>query len=69
MFLLKKIAGYKENGFETLGHLNARHVKDIAGVMMNFAEESIAETIELLNKGESVNVNGKLYSLKKIKRK
>jgi hypothetical protein len=69
VFLLKKIAGYKENGLESLGHLNGKHVDDIAKVMMEFFDESITEVVKRLNKGETVEFNGRLLSLEKINTK
>lgn len=68
-FLLKKIAGYRENGLTSLGEFNAKHFEDICKVMLEFATEAMKETVERLNKGEEVNFNGHLISLKKIRQK
>lgn len=56
-FLLKKIVGWKENGLESLGHLDAKHVKDLSEVLRLYAEEAMTELIERLNKGETVYIN------------
>jgi hypothetical protein len=69
LFLLKKIAGYKENGLESLGRLDGKHIDDVAKVMMQFFEESMTEVVERLNKGETVAFNGHLLSLEKINTK
>lgn len=68
-YLLDKIVGYNKNGFDSLGKLNACHINDISEIMKEYAIGSINEFIESINNGESVDVDGKVYSLKKIKRK
>lgn len=67
-YLLKKIAGYNENGLESLGHLDAKHIKDISKVMMEFSNETVIEVVNALIKGESVDMDGTVLSLQKIKR-
>lgn len=56
LFLLKKIAGYKENGLTSLGQLHAQHFEDITKVMDEFFEASLKEFIKLANTGKSVDV-------------
>lgn len=68
-FLLEKIAGHETNGLNSMGEFNAKHFSDVVKIMIEFSESVIAEFIEVVNKGESVDVNGKVYSLKKVKQK
>ena len=65
-FLLKKIVGYKENGLESLGHLNAKHLSDLSKVMLEFAQDTVVEVIERLNKGESVNIGNGVIKINKL---
>lgn len=51
-FLLKKIVGYKTNGLESLGHLHAKHVDDLAAVLKEYAEWAYTDTIERIAKKE-----------------
>lgn len=66
-YLLKKIMNYDKNGLKSLGNLSGKHVDDIASVLKSYAEESIKEFSEAINKG-SVNVNGTIYDIKKSKK-
>lgn len=69
-YLLEKIVGYKENGLESLGHLNAKHVSDISKVMRDFALETLEEFIQRVNKGEAVDLgNGRTWAFKAAKKK
>lgn len=68
-YLLKKIIDSDKNGLASLGHLDGKHVEDIAAVMLSFAEESVKETIELLNEGNSVTLGTlKIYPPKRKKK-
>ena len=69
LYLLKRIAGYKTNGHDSLGHLNACHVNDVAKVMTDFAKDVLTEVIEGINKGETINVDGMIISANHIKKK
>jgi hypothetical protein len=42
-FLLKKMVAYKENGLESLGHLNAKYIDDLAKVLRDYGNEIIDE--------------------------
>lgn len=64
-FLLQKVAGYKENGLETLGQLQGKHFQDLANVMMQFTEQTMLEVIDRLNKGENIDIGGTVISLLK----
>lgn len=68
-YLLKAIAGYKTNDYNSFGQLHAKHVDDIAKIMEKFATEATLETIERLNKGEAIDVGGQVFTLKRIKQK
>lgn len=57
VFLLKKIVGWKDNGLESLGHLDAKHVDDLTKVLREYAEGAMNELVERLNKGETVFIN------------
>lgn len=64
-FLLEKTFAYnKPGGLEKLGKLPAEFFDTIGVVMQEFAEETCFDLIERLNKGESVVIRGKSYSLK-----
>lgn len=68
-YLLKKIMLHSTNGLDSLGKLNASHIKDIAEVMRLFTLETITELVERINKGETVNLgNGTVLSFKKNKK-
>jgi len=67
-YLLKKIVGYKENGLESLGHLDAKHVNDISKVMLDFSKETVIEAVNALLEGKTINMDGTVLSLQKIKR-
>lgn len=67
-YLLKKIIGYKENGLESLGHLHAKHINDLSKVMMEFSKETVIEAVEALIKGNTINMDGTILSLQKIKK-
>jgi hypothetical protein len=56
LFLLKRIAGYKKNGYNSFGGLHAKHVDDISNLMNEFVRETIKELLPLLNTGKSVQV-------------
>jgi len=64
-FLLHKIFNYKTNGLETLGHLHAKHFDDLAKVILQYAEKTVMEVIDRINKGEPVNMNGTIITLNK----
>lgn len=52
-YLLKKIINSKDNGLDTLGSLNAKHIDDIAQVMNDFA----IEIINVIGRGEIPRFN------------
>jgi hypothetical protein len=57
-YLLRKIINNKENGLKSLGELHAKHIDDLANVILQYSQESIIEFSRLLNKGETVEING-----------
>jgi len=65
LFLLKKIAGYKENGLESLGELNAKHITDLSQVLLEFGQAMVREVIARVNKGEAVNIGNGIVELKR----
>ncbi len=69
IYLLKAIAGYKTNGFESLGEFHAKHFEDIAKLMNDFIKDSLTEICEKLNEGKTIDVNGMILSLNEKKRK
>ena len=70
MYLLKRIAKYKENGYNSFGELNGKHVDDIAKLMNEFAYEIIDTIIPILNKGEAVDLgNGRTLQLNPPKKR
>lgn len=68
-FLLQSIIDYKTNGLESLGHLNAKHVDDIAEVMNRFVIAMIHDVIKRLNKGESIDMMDGTHLTLQSKRK
>jgi hypothetical protein len=67
-FLLKKIVGYKDNGFPNMGDLHARHIDEISEVMLMFVKETLSEIVDRLNKGEVVDIDGMILSFQKPKK-
>lgn len=70
-YLLKSIAQSETNGLASMGEFNAKHFNDVTKIMMGFLKDSLTEIIEHLNKGETIDVDGTILSLKKknIKKK
>jgi len=66
-YLLGKVIHNRTNGLSTLGELNAKHIDDISNVMFEYAEEMVNEVIDRLNKGEEIEVGGRILSLTKSK--
>jgi hypothetical protein len=64
-FLLNKIIRHRENGLDNLGHLEAKFVDNLSIIMQEFAEDAIFEAFKRLNKGEEIEVRGKILSIKK----
>jgi hypothetical protein len=62
-YLVRKIINNKENGLKSLGELHAKHVDDLANVILQYSQEAIIEFSQLLNKGETVEVDGVLLAL------
>ena len=69
IYLLKKIIGYKDNGHEELGSLNAKYIDDVSRVMLAFMKDSLTEIIDKLNSGETIDVDGMILTLNKKKKK
>jgi hypothetical protein len=65
-YLMEKIIGYKENGMPSLGHLPAKTIDDLVKVMQSFAEETVIEVIDRLNKGERLEVGNKTLKLNTV---
>jgi hypothetical protein len=55
-YLMQKILDWRRNGLSSLGELHAKHVDDIANVMLSYAEESVIEAANLLAAGETIQV-------------
>lgn len=68
-FLLKKIMGYETNGLKSLGQLHAKHIDDLTKVLLQFAEETVIEVIDIINKGQNVDMNEIILSVKTVKTK
>lgn len=68
-YLLNKIANNETNGLHSLGSLNGKHIKDLCEVMKSYAEESMFELIERLNKGEFLDIGGHTVELGKPRKR
>lgn len=69
-FLLQNICDYnKENGLKSLGRLHAEHIDDLAEVIKQYAEKTVIEVTERLNKGEKIKINDVIIFLGKPKKK
>ena len=64
-FLLIKIINHKENGLDNLGQLEAKFIDNIALIMQDYAEQTVLEAIDRLNKGEEIEVKNKILKYEK----
>lgn len=63
-FLLEKIIDQK-NIYPTLKHLHAKHVDDIAGVMEQYATETVLWAIDQVNAGKQISIGDVTIKLSK----
>lgn len=68
-YLLEKICQHETNGFSSMGEFNAKHFNDVSAIMKAFAEETILEFVDRINKGEDIYVADRVISFKKRKAK
>jgi hypothetical protein len=64
-FLLLKIINHMDNGLDNLGQLEARFIDNIALIMQDYAEQTVLEAIDRLNKGEEIQVKNIILKYEK----
>lgn len=65
-YLLGCIVKYKTE-YKSFGTLDGKYIDDVAKAMKNFAEETVLNVIDRLNKGYEVKIKDQIVSIKKPK--